>query len=218
MRIRWQHAMVAMLLLCAGLAVVSSAQESKEDTSTLPGIFGVFGMHAKLTVDPDGFLNMITDQKTGKLVSIEARKNVRLDAQDRDLYLSCDRLVYDGKENKLIATGQPVHVRTRGTEATCGLFEYYPETRRSELSMNPVIYNEDQEGHRTTSTGGIVIIEQNEEGMSSILIKGDGKVPVELVLAPVESLATENHATTPTGPIKIDENNTNEIKEMQVTE
>ncbi len=218
MRIGWQYGKVAMLLLCAGLAVLSGAQESEEDTGGLPGIFGVFGMRAKLTADPDGYITMITDEKTRSLVSIVAQKNVRLDAKDRDLYLSCDRLVYDGKENKLTATGQPVHVKMRAAEATCGLFEYFPETRRSELSIDPVIYNEDPEGRRTTTTGGFIIIEQNEQGMSSILIKGDGKVPVELVLTPVEELATENHVTTPTGPVKIDETNVDEIKELEVTE
>ncbi len=217
MRIRWQHGKVAMLLLCAGLAVLSGAQESEEDTGGLPGIFGVFGMRAKLTADPDGYINMITDEKTRSLVSIVAQKNVRLDAKDRDLYLSCDRLVYDGKENKLTATGQPVHVKMRATEATCGHFEYFPETRRSELSIDPVIYNEDAEGRRTTATGSRIIIEQSDQGMSSI-IKGEGKVPVELVLAPVEKLATENHVTTPTGPVKIDETNVDEIKELEVTE
>jgi hypothetical protein len=212
------HEKVLMLLLFAGLAVVSSAQQPKEDTGGLPGIFGVFGMRAKLTVDPDGFLNIITDEKNGRLVSIVAQKNVRLDAKDRDLYLSCDRLLYEGKDNKLIATGQPVHIKTRATEATCGHFEYFPETRRSELSINPVIYNEDAEGRRTTSTGGLVIIDQDEQGMSSILIKGDGKVPVELVLAPVEKPSTEDQVSTPTAPVKIDKTNVNEIKEMEVTE
>ena len=218
MKIGWQHGKVAMLLLCAGLAVLSGAQESEEDTGGLPGIFGVFGMRAKLTADPDGYINMTTDEKTRSLVSIVAQKNVRLDAKDRDLYLSCDRLVYDGKENKLTATGQPVHVKMRAAEATCGLFEYFPETRRSELSIDPVIYSEDPEGRRTTATGSRIIIEQDDQGMSSMIIKGEGKVPVDLVLVPVENLATENHVTTPTGPVKIDETNVDEIKELGVTE
>ena len=218
MRIGWQHGKVAMLLLCAGLAVLSGAQESEEDTGGLPGIFGVFGMRAKLTTDPDGYITMITDEKTRSLVSIVAQKNVRLDAEDRGLYLSGDRLVYDGKENKLTVTGQPVHVKMRAAEATCGLFEYFPETQRSELSIDPVIYNEDPEGRRTTTTGSRIIIEQDDQGMSSMIIKGEGKVPVELVLVPVENLATEDHPTTPTGPVKIDETNVDEIKELGVTE
>jgi len=130
------------------------------------------------------------------------------------LYLECDRLRRDPKNNTLAAEGNPVKIRQGEIRAQCQKFTYDIETKNSRLEGNPIIYQ--KSGDKVSQLkGDIITITQNPDGKPSINIsqkKGSTR-PVSWVIQPTAKGDKHSTGTRQARPgRKIDSKNVDIIK------
>jgi len=170
----------------------------------------MFGRQFEILTGKSGEL-LYAFTKENELKSIVARSEVFLSSEQVDL--SCNRFEFNGKENKLLAMGNPVKIFQKTLTARCGRFEYYPEEGKSILLEKPLIINKDEEGRTTETRGEKILILQAKEGETSILVEGSPSI---------ESAAVEEKPAREVAKVKaptpITESTVDKIKNVEVIE
>jgi lipopolysaccharide export system protein LptA len=207
------------MLVILSAALVTHAQEPPPATKSAAGpaeAFRGLGKDILLEVDPKGEILWTYDQQTQQFESLTAKIGVHFKSESMDLH--CDKLVYTGKDEKMIATGSPVLIRQGSVNASCGRLEYTVSDRRSVLTENPKILNEGEKGEWTsTLTGNTIILIQDEQGKTSILSKGEGKKAVRFALTPAEKPQPEEKKPQSSGAVEINNQNLDKIREVEIS-
>ncbi|MBN1900452.1 hypothetical protein JW926_03900 [Candidatus Sumerlaeota bacterium] len=143
------------------------------------------------------------------LRSIVARNEVSI--VSRQLNLSCSRLEFNNEKKMFVASGKPVIITQQTLSAECGRLEYYPDDGKYLLLEDPVIMNRDREGAIVETRGEKIILLQTKGMGTSILVEGNPQFIAEAA----EKEKIQGEKTEPK-PIRIDENNVDQIKNLDI--
>lgn len=211
--------MIIFLVVFASATAVVPAQ----DTGDAFQMDNMLGPGCGLKVGKDGKIKISRDEQ-GDVTQIMARKSVQL-VMPPDYKMDCNVLTFNKVENKMVAVGSPVKIRSQKLNADCTTFEYYPSEKKTVLSGNPVVHSNDG-NNSGDMIGSRIIVTQNAGGGQDVEIESGsissppapGKpASQDKDAATIKIKNTKPTATTPkkvpVKPVQIDANTIEKIPE-----
>lgn len=216
--------LIGMLFMLAVFALAVAVAPAQDSTGDAFQMDKMLGPGSSIDVGKDGKIK-ISKNDQGDVTQMMARKSVHL--VTTDFAMDCDVLTYNASENKMVAVGLPVKIRSKQLNADCNSFEYYPVEKKAILSGNPVVHQKSSDGNGGDMSGSRIIVTTTADGGQDVEIESANKAQISSTAsskpaannndATIKIKNTKSTATTPkkvpVKPVQIDANTVEKIPE-----